>query len=279
MLKFKIYTDTSTKHHIIFSKSTDPFKYWIYYWFRSDWFKSIALSSKKANRLILLMKRSLNRWKNAVKAIFQSSWMWKSREWKRGVNRSELFNFCLILISSSYTWSKIISLAFFTWHPFFELWILFGHLLFLILYVSKWNAEHWKETISVLKSFRHWKAWLSNKFHPNLQRTVNAIFNSFANQAVIIRNSLHFHYLHSRVQKIRKNPDRIQKPDKFPERIIISYLRSNPSILWRNLKIWWKSGKIREKIRKPDKFPEWKIIISYLRSKASILWRNKVKTA
>ena len=161
----------------------------MYYWFRSDWFKSIALSSKKANRLILLMKRSLNRWKNAVKAIFQSSWMWKSREWKRGVNRSELFNFCLILISSSYTWSKIISLAFFTWHPFFELWILFGHLLFLILYVSKWNAEHWKETISVLKSFKHWKAWLSNKFHPNLQRTVNAIFNSFANQVVIIRNS------------------------------------------------------------------------------------------
>ena len=40
-----------------------------------------------------------------------------------------------------------------------------------------------------------------------------------------------------------------------------------------------KIGKIREKIRKPDKFPERKIIISYLRNKPSILWRNMVKTA
>ena len=45
-------------------------------------------------------------------------------------------------------------------------------------------------------------------------------------------------------------------------------MSSKTPILWRNLKIWWifrkKSGK--------------NIIISYLRSKLSILWRNMVKT-
>ena len=41
---------------------------------------------------------------------------------------------------------------------------------------------------------------------------------------------------------------KVRKPDKFLEKkIIISHMRSKPSILWRNLKIWWKSGKIRGK--------------------------------
>ena len=56
---------------------------------------------------------------------------------------------------------------------------------------------------------------------------------------------------------------------------IIFQKRKSP--LWRNLKIWWKfgkSGKNLETGKKPEKY----IIISYLPSKLSIMWRNMVKT-
>ena len=46
----------------------------------------------------------------------------------------------------------------------------------------------------------------------------------------------------------------------------------------RNLKILGKSGKIGKKIWKPEEIPDKKIIISYLRYKPSILWRIMVKT-
>ena len=67
-------------------------------------------------------------------------------------------------------------------------------------------------------------------------------------------------------KKIRKNPEKIRKPDEIPEKKIIlskdfNKIRKNPEIIW-----------------KPDEIPEQKIIISHLRSKTSNLSRNMVKT-
>ena len=123
---------------------------------------------------------------------------------------------------------------------------------------GRWDCQHWSWKQQELVSNLLQSHWCIRAFRRvKSDRTKNPF---------MVRLSIHFllsepHWIKggkitSALMKIRKNAGRIQKPDIFPERIIISYVRNNPSILGRK-KIWWKSGKIREKIRKPDKFLEW----------------------
>ena len=53
------------------------------------------------------------------------------------------------------------------------------------------------------------------------------------------------------IWRFDENPEKIRLSDNFPEiKIIMSYEKSWLSILWRNLNIWWKSGKIRKNLGK-----------------------------
>ena len=58
-----------------------------------------------------------------------------------------------------------------------------------------------------------------------------------------------YHPFCEEIWRFNENPEKIRKIDRYLEnKIIMSYYRSELSILWRNVKIWWKSGENLGKI-------------------------------